>query len=239
MRDHGNNNRAFTRPVQSQRQHGLGSSNQVSFPATRVNQAPSSLPMEGLRETQSECDAVPAPQQGSKPRFKRYTSMFSTFRETKGVEFSEPWNEDDDMFFQPYIDPVMALQSTRSFVHHNPTTPIPCTHNSGLLKLFEDYRQVKYHQERLESKLENALRKDQDNQDCWNNERAELKTEIRRLELIVARGQSDMAEYVVSDGLLLRTKRVSLVEVEQETEAKSKRGMLTLQGRNTGDRQTS
>jgi hypothetical protein len=186
-------NRTFTQPIPTPRRRGLSDAPRVSFATDPVIYDPSGLPTEGLREPRGESDAVPASSQSSTSKPTRILSMFSGFRETKGVVFSEPWNELDSTFFQPYIDPLVALQSTRSFVHHNPTTPIPCSFNSGLLKLFEDYRHLKYEIERLEGELASAVRKNKDDQRCWKDERAQMNTEMRHLEGIIARSESGTA----------------------------------------------
>jgi hypothetical protein len=110
-----------------------------------------------VEDTRSERSETSAPRRDSKPKLARYTSLFTNLKDTpKDIEFTEPWSEDAPPFFQPYIDPLDVLQAVRSHML-NSSQPIPVDHNSGLFRVFEDYRKSREHKERLESLLKDTL----------------------------------------------------------------------------------
>jgi hypothetical protein len=133
------------------------------------------------------------PYRDSKPKLARYTSLFSSFKETtKPPEFSEPWNEEAPQAFQSYVDPLHVAQSVRSHIV-NSHLPIPSEHHSGLLRLFESYRTVLEQKECLEMLLEETLRDWAQAQVGWTHFEDRYSAEIRRLELLIARGTSGLA----------------------------------------------
>jgi hypothetical protein len=169
--------------------YGARKAQQKSLPAAPTGEAVLVLPTEDLEDAPSEYPAVSAPRACPQPKPARYTSLFSAPKEEKGSVFSEPWDE-QAMLFQPRVDPMEALLSTRSYIHNNPSTPIPCTHNSGLLNIFEDYREVKNDKEQLELALEDALREHEESEHRWGVRSGQLHAEIRRLESMVAPNES-------------------------------------------------
>jgi hypothetical protein len=74
----------------------------------------------------------------------------------------------------------------------NSNQPIPIEHNSGLFRVFEDYRKVRENKERLESLLQDTFRDWRIAENHWSAAEGKYDAEIRRLELLIARGTSGM-----------------------------------------------
>jgi hypothetical protein len=79
----------------------------------------------------------------------------------------------------------------------NSTQPIPVEHNSGLFRVFEDYRKVREHKERLEKLLKDTFHDWGRAEKHWSQAEARYNAEIRRLELLIARGTSGMTGLVL------------------------------------------
>ncbi|KAF2849300.1 hypothetical protein T440DRAFT_452633 [Plenodomus tracheiphilus IPT5] len=166
---------------------------QGSRPDTPSSISPLTPTIDDPDEVRSEHSEPQTPRRNSKPKLARYTSLFSSFKESsKGPEFIEPWSEDAPPPFQPYVDPLHALQAVRSHMI-NLSTPIPLEHNSGLFRVFEDYRKVRHEKERLESLLEKTLTDWKTAEAHWADSEFCYKAEIRRLEILIANGTSGMA----------------------------------------------
>jgi hypothetical protein len=177
---------------------------QDSRPQTPVSAVLTTLTFEDADDAQSERSDTPAPRRDSKPKLARYTSLFANFKETaKEPEFafSAPWGEDAPPPFQPYIDPLDVVISVRS---HMATAhqPIPMEHNSGLFRVFEDYRKVREQKESLSAMMEETLKDWKKAKEHWKNSKDRYCAEIRRLELLIARGTSGMTGSVAPNSLL-------------------------------------
>ncbi|KAF1946579.1 hypothetical protein EJ02DRAFT_215017 [Clathrospora elynae] len=163
-----------------------------SRPETPVSGIPTTPAIEDTEDAQSERSETSAPRRNSKPKLARYTSLFSSFKETsKGPEFAEPWSEDAPPPFMPYVDPLDALQSVRSHMM-NISKPIPVAHHNGLFRIFEDYRKTREEKERLEALLQDTLQGWGKAEEQWNESEGRYQAEIRRLDLHIARGTSGM-----------------------------------------------
>ncbi|USP73277.1 uncharacterized protein yc1106_00551 [Curvularia clavata] len=165
---------------------------QGSRPPTPTNTLTTATALEDIEDARSERSDTPALPRDSKPKLARYASLFATFKETsKGPEFLEPWGEEAPPRFQPYIDPLQVIQSVRSHIVKC-STPVPLEHNSGLLRLFEDYRKIREQKEGLEKLLEETLEDWTQAQGQWTHSEDRYTAEIRRLELLIAHGTSGM-----------------------------------------------
>jgi hypothetical protein len=167
---------------------------QDSRPQTPVGAVPTTPAMEDADDAPSEPSDTPAPRRDSKPKLARYTSLFANFKETvKEPEFafSVPWSEDAPPPFQPYIDPLDVVLSVRSHMA-SASRPIPMEHNSGLFRVFEDYRKVREQKESLSLLLEETLKDWKRAEEHWMHSKGCYGAEIRRLELLIARGTSGM-----------------------------------------------
>jgi hypothetical protein len=144
-----------------------------------------------VEDARSERSETSASATAPKPKLARYTSLFTTIKDaSKEIEF-EPWSEDAPPLFQPYVDPLDVVQHIRSHMM-NSNQPIPIEHNSGLFRVFEDYRKVRENKERLESLLQDTFRDWRIAENHWSAAEGKYDTEIRRLELLIARGTSGM-----------------------------------------------
>ncbi|KAH9861974.1 hypothetical protein IAQ61_010175 [Plenodomus lingam] len=142
-------------------------------------------------DVQSEHSEPQTPRPNSKPRVARYTSLFSSFKESsKAPDFNEPWSESSPPL-QFYVDPLLALQSVHSHMISF-TTPIPLEHHSGLFRVFEDYRRARHEKERLDTLLQDTLTSWTIAEDHWAESELCYKAEIRRLEILIANGTSGM-----------------------------------------------
>ncbi|KAF1839599.1 hypothetical protein BDW02DRAFT_2426 [Decorospora gaudefroyi] len=165
---------------------------QSSRPQTPVNGVPTTPAAEDTEDVPSERSESSAARRDSKPKLARYTSLFTTFKDTsKGPEFAEPWSEDAPPPFQPYVDPLDVVQSVRSHMM-NASQPIPVEQNSGLFRVFEDYRKMREQKETLSALLEDTLQAWDKAEKHWHDCETRYDMEIRRLELLIARGTSGM-----------------------------------------------
>ena len=176
---------------------------QGSRPQTPVGAISATPVTDDTYDTRSDRSDTPAPRRDSKPKLARYTSLFANFKDTtKEPEFafSTPWGEDAPQSLQPYIDPLDVVQSVRS---HMATThrPIPMEHNSGLFRVFEDYRKVREQKESLSIMMEETLSDWKKAEQYWDRSKDCYGAEIRRLELLIARGTSGMTGSVASNSM--------------------------------------
>ncbi|CAN9084261.1 unnamed protein product [Alternaria sp. RS040] len=203
---------------------------QGSRPQTPVGAVSATPLVDDAYDTRSDRSDTPAPRRDSKPRLARYTSLFANFKDTtKEPEFafSAPWGEDAPQSLQPYIDPLDVVQSVRS---HMATThrPIPMEHNSGLFRVFEDYRKVREQKESLSIMMEETLSDWKKAEEHWNRSKDCYGAEIRRLELLIARGTSGMAGKTIShDSLPPANNSLSHAQLDQEIKVRSQRALLS------------
>ncbi|KAJ4365748.1 hypothetical protein N0V83_008368 [Neocucurbitaria cava] len=180
------------------RHHGWRKTMHGSRPETPVTGALTIPTMEDGEDTRSERSDVSTTHRNPRPKLARYTSLFNSLKESsKGPEFAEPWSEDAPPPFQPYIDPLNALQSIRSHMNRGYCKPIPPEHNNGLFRLFEDYGRVREEKEHLETLLQDTFQKWKAAEDHWDESESRYEAEIRRLDLLIARGTSGMTGSVV------------------------------------------
>lgn len=167
-----------------------------SRPQTPSSISPLTPLIDDADDARSEHFEPQTPRCNSKPRLARYTSLFNSFKETsKGPDFAEPWSEDTPLPLQSYVDPLHALQSVHSHMIKF-STPIPLEHNSGLFRVFEDYRKVREEKERVETLLQDTLTSWEMAEKDWTDAELCYKSEIRRLELLIAKGTSGMTGLV-------------------------------------------
>jgi hypothetical protein len=70
--------------------------------------------------------------------------------------------------------------------------PIPPEHHSGLLRIFEDYRKSREHKKKLEDLLKETLEGYKSAEEFWRTKEDHYQAEIRRLELLIARGTTGL-----------------------------------------------
>ena len=165
---------------------------QGSRPQTPMSAVPITPVFEDIEEAPIERSETPAPRRDSKPKLARYTSLFANFKDTsRAPEFSEPWSEDTPTVFPRYVDPLNALQVVRLHMV-NSSQPIPIEHYSGLFRIFEDYRKTREQKERLGEMMEDTLQDWAKAEEQWRCAEDRYGAEIRRLELLIARGTAGM-----------------------------------------------
>ncbi|KAI4627417.1 uncharacterized protein J4E87_003980 [Alternaria ethzedia] len=202
---------------------------QSSRPQTPVGGAHTTPVAEDADDAPSERSDTPALRRDSKPKLARYTSLFANFKETaKEPEFafSAPWGEDAPAPFQTYIDPLDVVTSVRSHMI-TASWPIPMEHNSGLFRVFEDYRKVREQKECLSTMLEETLKDWRKAEEHWTRSRDRYGAEIRRLELLIARGASGMTGKTIShDSFPPKYDFFSHAQLDQEIKLMSQRALL-------------
>lgn len=192
-------------PVDRRRQASWRKTLHGSRPQTPVSTLATAV--DDIEDTQSERSETPTARRDSRPKLARYTSLFTSIKETaKTPDFSEPWGEDAPQLFQSHVDLIQVMQSVQSHIM-NSYSPLPSEHHSGLLRLFEEYRKIREQKERLDTLLRDVLRDWGQAEECWNQFEDRYNAEIRRLELIIARGATGMAEsvYELQSDLLVLT----------------------------------
>lgn len=133
---------------------------------------------------------VPSPRKATKPKLAHYLSGYLAIKDaSKEPEFGEPWLEMPPPS-REYVDPMVSLQSVFSHMITNPSCPIPLHYNNGIFRVFEDYRKIREEKERLDNLLHESFEGYRAAERFYDKAEAEYQAEIRRLELLIARGTS-------------------------------------------------
>lgn len=168
----------------------------ASRPQTPVNGAPATSTLRDVDDIAGETQDS-TPRRDSKPKLARYTSLFSSLKDVnKGPEFAEPWSADAPPVFEPYPDPLYALQSLRSFMFKAPSAAIPPSYSNALFRIFDSYGKLREQNQRLEELAQEMIRDWTRMEEHFNMREADYKGEIRRLELLIARSALGMTGYV-------------------------------------------
>ena len=179
------------------RPHGWRKAIHGSRPGTPSGGALTTSMLEDAEDARSDRSDVSTPRQNSRPKLARYTLLFSSFKEPyKGPEFAEPWKKDAPPPFELYVDPLDVLQSIRSHMNNSRSQPIPLQYNNGLFRIFEDYQKVRQENERLEVLLQDTIRDWRRAEAQWSDFELCYKAEIRRLDLLIAKGTSGISGFV-------------------------------------------
>jgi hypothetical protein len=174
------------------RHHGWRKTIQGSRPATPVSGPPPTLAIDEENDGQGERATSSTPRRDSRPKPKRYTSLFGFKDTSKSFDFAEPWG-DERPPFEPYVDPKVAIQSIRSHMVSLSMKQVPLEHNNNLFRIFEDYHKLRDEYERLETLLQETRENLNSSENQWAKEERRYIEEIRRLELLIAQGATGMA----------------------------------------------
>jgi len=156
-----------------------------------------SFPVDDEDVRQDSTADVSTPRRATKPKLSRYLSGYRSLKDAaKEAEFTEPWSEDAPPSYPAPVDPLTSLQAVYSHMTCVPNRAIPPEYNAGLFRVFEDYRKIREEKERLECLLKETLEGYQTAEQHWSQAELQYQEEIRRLELLIARGTSGMAGYV-------------------------------------------
>ncbi|KAF1928825.1 uncharacterized protein M421DRAFT_91965 [Didymella exigua CBS 183.55] len=211
------------------RRHGWRKTIAVSRPSTPMTPAPSSPTPDDAGDTRIERSEASTPRGGSKPKLNRYTSMFAAYKEEQNDPiFSEPWslhNPPTQEDIWSYVDPVVVMESIHSHMCKNYMVPVPLEYTSGLFQVFDDYRKLRSRQELLEARERAALQSSRKVTAQWHQSEILYEAEIRRLELLIARGTTGMAGYVTAQTQLplMLTERPRLMYARRGTVVDRKR----------------
>ncbi|KAF2629934.1 hypothetical protein BU25DRAFT_485025 [Macroventuria anomochaeta] len=230
------------------RRHGWRKTIAASRPVTPMTPAPPTPTQEDVDDTRSERSEASTPRRDSKPKLNRYTSLFATHKEEAASPvFSEPWSADAPPTQEDpwsYVDPVVAMESIHSHMCKNYMVPVPLEYNSGLFQVFDDYRKLRSHKELLEAREQEAIEHSRKVTARWLQSEELYEAEIRRLELLIARGTTGMTglmkarqgtvvdrkrqhrRTISTDRVLPRYQHMSPVEVDEEIRAKSQQILL-------------
>ena len=94
---------------------------------------------------------------------------------------------------RPPIDPLIVVQTVRSHITNQSWKPVPVEYNSGLLRLFEDYRRIREAIEGVSGQYRVMIEGYRSAEQSWIMEEGHYQEEIRRLELMIARGATGMS----------------------------------------------
>ena len=135
-----------------------------------------------------------SPRKPVKPKLARYISGYLSIKEAaKEPEFTEPWDEIAPRQ-EDTTDPLFSLQSIFVHMTTTPTRPIPLHFNSGIFRIFEDYRNIRNENERLNSLCNDTFAAFRRLETSYEDERIKYNEVIRRLELPNARGTPGITE---------------------------------------------
>ncbi|KAF3047392.1 hypothetical protein E8E12_002142 [Didymella heteroderae] len=82
--------------------------------------------------------------------------------------------------------------------------PVPLEYASGLFQVFDDYRKLRAHKENLEAREHGALDHSRKTTAQWHQSEILYEAEIRRLELLIARGTSGISGPLASPLVAIR-----------------------------------
>lgn len=191
-------------PGDRRRHHVWRKTIQGSRPST-----PATPTVEELEEGQTQRTDSSTPRPDAKPKLNRYTSLFSSFKEPpKGPDFSEPWDETIPAF-KHYVDPELTIQSIRSHMIQFSRTPVSLEHNNGLFCIFEEYHKLRNETEHLQIELQEVRQNFQIAEARWTEEERRYVEEIRRLELLIAKGTTGVAGSVLKSHYLRSSLTIS------------------------------
>ncbi|KAF2704225.1 hypothetical protein K504DRAFT_390462 [Pleomassaria siparia CBS 279.74] len=153
--------------------------------------------------------STPRRRSAPKPTFSRFMSGYlSLTTAPKDPIFAEPWSDDAPTVFIPPIEPMAALQAIHSHLMNYYGKPISAQHHSGLLRVFEDYRNLRAKMEKMEKLLKDIVEGYQSAENSWNTTEDSYLAEIRRLELLIARDTSGMTGLMAArKGTVVRSSR--------------------------------
>lgn len=181
---------------------------------TPVGPAPSSTSggNDGIEETRSEVGSAattPGRKSTPKPKLSRYLSDYlSLSSAAKGPEFLAPWDDNSPLRFESPVDPLVSVQAVRYHIGHHGLERIPVEHSNGILRVFEDYGKVRENKEHLDRLLQETLQGFKSAEESWATTESHYQAEIRRLELLIARGSPGMPELMqVRQGTIVNRKQ--------------------------------
>ncbi|KAF2200965.1 hypothetical protein GQ43DRAFT_472195 [Delitschia confertaspora ATCC 74209] len=145
---------------------------------------------------------TPRRKSGPKPKLGRLRSSYLALTAlNKSTEAfpnfnSDPWSFDFKPPAYEPIDPVVALESAYSHLAQFPGNSLPVQHNSGILRVFEDYRNIREIKGRLEEELQEVSDSLQKANEKLETTKAGYDAEIRGLEKIIAEGEAGLAAVI-------------------------------------------
>jgi hypothetical protein len=173
------------------------------------------------------------PKKGLRPKLSSYLTQSGPFGATSKPEpepvFADPpmqifpsWAV-EDTFPNPsaeqLVDTVLCRLMSR------PYDALDTRFNGALLQVFEAYRELSDQRDRLERSLteEMAIREAErsvrENDECkWEEEKQTYKAEVKRLELVIAKGKRGVAEVALvrQDSLIRRRKHATTPDDEHD-----------------------
>lgn len=173
------------------------------------------------------------PKKGLRPKLTSYLSQSGPFGATSKPEpepvFAEtpiqsfPSWAVEDTFPHPSAEQLMDTILCR--LMSQPYDSLNTRFNGGLLQIFEAYRELSDQRARLEKNLaeETAVRKAerslaQEAEHRWEEEKQTYKAEVKRLELVIAKGKRGVAAVALArqDSLIQRKRQVTTPDDEYD-----------------------
>lgn len=155
----------------------------------------------------------PTPKRGLRPKLSSYLSQSGPFgnaskSEPKPVLSKDPTQEFPSWAVEDTFPTPSAEQLTDSIMCHlmsQPYDALDVSYNGSLLQIFEAYRDLSDQRKRLESRLEQEVQgrleersAAQQAQDKWEEEKQTYKAEVKRLELIISKGNGGVADVALA-----------------------------------------
>jgi hypothetical protein len=177
----------------------------------------------------------PTPKKGLRPKLSSYLTQSGTFGATSKPEpeplFAEPPVQSfpswaiEDTFPNPsaeqLVDTVLCRLMSR------PYDALDTRFNGALLQIFEAYRELSDQRDRLqrslaeEMVLREAERSVTQKAECkWEEEKQTYKAEVKRLELVIAKGKCGVAEVALARQESLIRRRTQEISPDDEHDGK-------------------
>ncbi|CAI6338999.1 unnamed protein product [Periconia digitata] len=152
------------------------------------------------------------PRRATRPKISHYLSGIPHLKDDIDPDFADEWwNEIEPLPVEPPVDPQTAMQLVSKFMHQQPLQPIPVSMYSNIFRIFEDYRKVKEETGESSHRLHEALQAHEEAESAWVKTESQYQAEIKRLELLIARGTAGLTGLVhARQGSVVKKKRGNL-----------------------------
>lgn len=142
---------------------------------------------------------LPANHKTSKPRLtSRLSNIFSPNQsfDKQGGQFLDFWNDVDAGHTASKVDNQLAAESILATMLANPNGSLPRHQNSALFQVLEAYRVTSKNFENLVDKYQELQEDLVVTKRQWAEEENQFRDEIKRLEIVIARGDEGLSSVV-------------------------------------------
>lgn len=168
------------------------------------------------------------PQRRPGPR-KKISTYFSKPTKSPEDTITEIWSSGTSADNVSAPDITMMVDAIFIKLCNRPFDGLPAQMNSSILHIIEAYRGLSFEKEHVDDQLKETAGRLEEVEKTWENEELAFRAEIKRLELIIARGKNGMSrlmasrqESVVNRKRYSRTQAATIMPVSMETAAMKK-----------------